>query len=176
MAPLLSTQGRRVDPREHSGHKDIPSTSASPLSNNPLFPWRFTGFRCIWKELKSFLRKLKEESEKVGLKLNIQKTKIMAFAPITSGHIDGETMEIVTDFIFLGSKITADGGYSHEMKRRLLLWRKAMTNLDNSNREMDILRKNQKKNARDKKTLKKKWRMSLMDITSLDWLNTESEP
>ena len=130
MAPLLSTQYRRVDPREHSGHKDIPSTSASHLSNNPLFPWRFTGFRCIWKELKSLLRKVKEESEKVGLKLNIQKTKIVASAPITSWQIDGETMEIVTDFIFLGFKITADGDYSHEMKRRLLLWRKAMTNLD----------------------------------------------
>ena len=65
--------------------------------------------------------KVNEKSEKAGLKFNIQKTKIMAFAPITSGHIDGETMEIVTDFIFLGSKITADGGYSHEMKRRLLL-------------------------------------------------------
>ena len=74
--------------------------------------------------------KVKEESEKVGLELNIQKTKIMAFGPITSWHIDGETMEIVTDFIFLGSKITADGDCSHEIKRHLLLRRKAMTNLD----------------------------------------------
>ena len=82
------------------------------------------------KELKSFLMKLKEESEKVGLKLNIQKTKIMASGPITSWQIDGETMETVTDFIFLGSKITADGDCSHEIKRRLLLGRKVMINLD----------------------------------------------
>ena len=74
--------------------------------------------------------KVKEESEKVGLKLNIQKTKIMASGPITSWQIDGETMETVTDFIFLGSKITADGDYSHEIKRRLLLGRKVMANLD----------------------------------------------
>ena len=74
--------------------------------------------------------KVKEESEKVGLKLNIQKTKIMASSPITSWQIDGETMEIVTDFIFLGSRITADGDCSHGIKRRLLLGRKAMTNLD----------------------------------------------
>ena len=74
--------------------------------------------------------KVKEESEKVGLKLNIQKTKIMASGPITSWQIDGETMKTVTDFIFLGSKITADGDCSHEIKRCLLLGRKAMTNLD----------------------------------------------
>ena len=74
--------------------------------------------------------KVKEESEKVGIKLNIQKTKIMASGPITSWQIDGETMEIVTDFIFLGSKMTADGDCSHEIKRRLLLGRKAMTNPD----------------------------------------------
>ena len=73
---------------------------------------------------------MKEESEKVGLKLNIQKTKIMAFGPITSGQIDGQTMETVPDFIFWGSKITADGDCSHEIKRRLLLGRKVMTNLD----------------------------------------------
>ena len=79
------------------------------------------------EELKSLLMKVKEESEKAGLKLNIQKTKIMAFSPITSCQIDGETMETVTDFIFLGSKITADGDSSHEIKRRLLLGRKAMT-------------------------------------------------
>ena len=82
------------------------------------------------EELKSLLMKVKEESEKVGLKLNIQKTKIMASCPITSWEIDGETMEMVTDFIFLGSKITADGDCSHEIKRPLLLGRKAMTNLD----------------------------------------------
>jgi len=82
------------------------------------------------EELKSLLMKVKEESEKVGLKLNIQKTKIMASGPITSWQIDGETMEKVTDFIFLGSKITADGNFSHEIKRCLLLERKVMTNLD----------------------------------------------
>ena len=82
------------------------------------------------EELKSLLMKVKVESEKVGLKLNIQKTKIMASAPITSWQIDGELMETVTDFIFGGSKITADGDCSHELKRRLLLGRKAMTNLD----------------------------------------------
>ena len=82
------------------------------------------------EELKSPLMKVKEESEKVGLKLNIQKTKIMAFSPITSQQIDGETIEIVTDFILGGSKITADGDCNHEIKRHLLLGRKAMTNLD----------------------------------------------
>ena len=82
------------------------------------------------EELKSLLIKVKEESEKVGLKLNIQKTKIMASGPITSWQIDGETMETVADFIFLGSKITTDGDYSHEIKRNLLLGRKVMTNLD----------------------------------------------
>ena len=84
----------------------------------------------IEEELKSLLMKVKEGSEKVSLKLNIQKTKIMASGPITSWQIDGKTMEIVTDFIFLGSKITAVGDYSHEIKRHLLLGRKAMTNLD----------------------------------------------
>ena len=82
------------------------------------------------EELKSLLMKVKEESEKVGLKLNIQKTKIMAFGPITSWEINGETVETVTDFILEGSKITADGDCSHEIKRRLLLGRKVMTNLD----------------------------------------------
>ena len=81
------------------------------------------------KELKSLLMKVKEESENVGLKLNIQKTKIMASSPITSWQIDGETVEIVSDFIFGGSKITADGDCSHEIKRRLLHGRKTMTNL-----------------------------------------------
>ena len=82
--------------------------------------------------------KVKEESEKVGLKLNIQKTKIMASGPITSWEIDGETVETVSDFIFLGSKITADGDYSHEIKRRLLLGRKVMTNLDSIFKSRDI--------------------------------------
>ena len=82
------------------------------------------------EELKSLLMNVKEESEKVGLKLNIQKTKIMASSPITSWQVDGETVETVFGFIFLGSKITADGDCSHEIKRRLLLGRKVMTNLD----------------------------------------------
>ena len=82
--------------------------------------------------------KVKEESEKVGLKLNIQKTKIMVSGPITSWEIDGKTMETVTDFIFLGSKITADGACSHEIKRRLLLGRKVMTNLDSILKSRDI--------------------------------------
>ena len=82
------------------------------------------------EELKSLLMKMKEETEKVGLKLNIQKTKTVASGPITSWQIDGEAMETVTDFIFLGSKITADSDCSHEIKRRLLLGRKVMTNLD----------------------------------------------
>ena len=82
------------------------------------------------EELKSFLMKVKKESEKVSLKLNIQKTKIMAFSPITSWQIHGETIETVTDFIFLDSKITADGDCSHEIKKCLLLGRKAVTNLD----------------------------------------------
>ena len=82
------------------------------------------------EELKSLLMKVKEESEKAGLKLNIQKTKIMASGPISSWQIDGETMETVTDFIFLGSKITVDGDCTHEIKRHLLLGRKTMTNLD----------------------------------------------
>ena len=90
------------------------------------------------EELKSLLMKVKEESEKVGLKLNIQKTNIMASDPITSWQIDGETMEIVTNFIFLGSKITADGDCSHEIKRRLLLGRKAMTSLDSISKSRDI--------------------------------------
>ena len=88
--------------------------------------------------LKSLLMKVKEESEKAGLKLNIHKMKIMASSPITSWQIDGETMETVTDFIFLGSKITADGDCSHEIKRRLFLGRKAMTNLDSILKIRDI--------------------------------------
>ena len=90
------------------------------------------------EELKSLLMKVKEESEKVGLKLNIQKTKIMASSPITSWQIDGETMETVADFIFLGSKITADGDCSHEIKRRLFLGRKVMTNLESILKSRDI--------------------------------------
>ena len=90
------------------------------------------------EKLKSLLMKVKEESEKAGLKLNIQKTKIIAFGPTTSWIIDGETMETVTDFIFLGSKITSDGDCSHEIKRHLLLGRKAMTNLDSILKSRDI--------------------------------------
>ena len=90
------------------------------------------------EELKTLLMKVKEESEKVGLKLNLQKTKIMASCPITSWQIDGETMETVTDFILGGYKITADGDYSHEIKRRLLLGRKVMTNLDSILKSRDI--------------------------------------
>ena len=90
------------------------------------------------EELKSLLMKVKEESEKAGLKFNIQKTKVMASSPITSWQIDGETMETVTDFIFLGSKITADGDCSHEIKRRLLLGRRVMTNLDSILKSRDI--------------------------------------
>ena len=90
------------------------------------------------EELKSLLIKVKEESEKVGLKLNIQKTKIMASGPITSWQIDGETAETVTDFILGGSKITADGDCSHEIKRHLLLGRKVMTNLDSILKSRDI--------------------------------------
>ena len=90
------------------------------------------------EELKSLLMKVKEESEKVGLKLNIQKTKIMTSGPITSWQVDGETVEIVADFIFWGSKITADGDCSHEIKRSLLLGRKVMTNLDSICKSRDI--------------------------------------
>ena len=91
------------------------------------------------EELKSLLMKVKEESEKAGLKFNIQKTKVMASSPITSWQIDGETMEIVRDFIFLGSKITADGDCSHKIKRCLLLGKKAMTNLDSILRSRGII-------------------------------------
>ena len=90
------------------------------------------------EELKSLLMRVKEESEKTGLKLNIQKMKIMASGPITAWEIDGETMETVTDIIFLGSKITADGDCSHEIKRHLLLGRKVMTNLDSILKSRDI--------------------------------------
>ena len=90
------------------------------------------------EELKSLLMKVKEESDKAGLKLNIQKTKIMAFSPITSCQIDGETVETVRDFIFLGSKITADGDCSHKMKMCMLFGRKAMTELDSILKSRDI--------------------------------------
>ena len=90
------------------------------------------------EKLKSLLMKVKEESKKAGLKLNIQKTKAMASGPITSWQIDGETIETVTDFIFLGSKITADGDCSHEIKKHLLLGRKAITNLDSILKSRDI--------------------------------------
>ena len=95
------------------------------------------------EELKSLLMKVKEENVKAGLKLNIQKTRIMTSSPITSWQIDGEKVESVTDFLFLGSKITADGDYSHEIKRCLLLGRKAMTNLDSilKNRDITLLTK-----------------------------------
>ena len=93
------------------------------------------------EELTSLLMKVKGESEKTGLKLNIQKTKIMASSPITSWQIDGETMETVTDFIFLGFNISVDGDCSHEIKRRLLLGRKAMTNLDSKSRDITLLAK-----------------------------------
>ena len=90
------------------------------------------------EELKSLLMEVKEESEKVGLKLNIQKTKIMAFGPITSWQIDGETVETMSDFIYVSSKLTADVDCSHEIKRRLLLGRKVMTNLDNILKSRDV--------------------------------------
>ena len=91
------------------------------------------------EELKSLLMKVKEESEKIGLKINIQKTNIMKSSPITSWQIDGETMETVTDFIFLDSRITEDGDYSHEIKRCLLLGRKTITNLDSILKSKDII-------------------------------------
>jgi len=90
------------------------------------------------EELKSLLMKMKEESEKVGLKLNIQKTESMASGPTTSWHLDGEIVETVADFIFEGSKVTADGDCSHEVKRCILLWRKVMTNLDSILKRRDI--------------------------------------
>ena len=92
----------------------------------------------MWRGTKKPVDESKEESEKVGLKLNIQKTKIMPFSPLTSREIDGETVETVSDFMFLGSKITADGDYSHEIKRCLLLGRKVITNLDSILKSRDI--------------------------------------
>ena len=110
-------------------HK-LESKLPQEISNNLRYADDTTLMAESEEELKSLLVKVKEESEKVGLKLNIQKTKIMASSPITSWEIDGETIETETDFIFLGSKITADSDSSHEIKRRLLLGRKVMTNLD----------------------------------------------
>ena len=106
--------------------------------NNLRYPDDSTLMAESEEELKSLLMKVKEESEKVGLKLNIQKMKIMASSPITSWEIDGETVETVSDFIFWGSKITADSDCSHESKRRLLLGRKVMTNLDSIFKSRDI--------------------------------------
>ena len=100
--------------------------------------YNLTNSNFLTKELKSLLMKRKEESEKVGLKLNIQKTKTMVSGLITSWEIDGETVETVSDFIFGGSKITADGDCSHEIKRRLLLGRKVLTNLDSIFKSRDI--------------------------------------
>ena len=113
------------------------------------------------EELKSLLMKVKEESKKVGLELNIQKTKIMASGSITSWQIDGETMETVTDFIFGGSKITADGNCSREIKRRLLLGRKAMTNLDSILKSRDI-------------TLSTKVRLVIATVFLIDMYGCES--
>ena len=111
----------------------------TPLALFPFICWEESlFFFVVVQSLKSLLMKVKEESERVGLKLNIQKTKIMASGPITSWQIDGEIMETVTDFIFLGSKITADGDCSHGIKRRLLLGRKAVTNLDSILKSRDI--------------------------------------
>ena len=106
--------------------------------NNLSYPDDTTLMAESKEELKSLLMKVKEESEKTGLKINIQKTKFMASGPITSWQIDGETVETVTDFTFLGSKISADGHCSHEIKRRLLFGRKAMTNLDRILKSRDI--------------------------------------
>ena len=106
--------------------------------NNLIYAIDTTLMATSEEKLRSLLMKVKEESEKVGLKLNIQKTKIMAFSPITSWEIDGETVETVSDFIFWGSKITADGDCSREIKRRLLLGRKVMTNLESILKSRDI--------------------------------------
>ena len=107
--------------------------------NNLIYVYDTTLMAESEEELKSFLMKVKGESEKAGLKFSIQKTMIMACGPITSWQIDGETMEKVTDFILGGAKITADGDYSHEIKRRLLLGRKAITNLDRILKHRDII-------------------------------------
>ena len=119
--------------------KLVPSKIAGRNTNNLRYADDTTLIAESEEELKSLLMKLKEESEKVGLKLKFQKTKIMASGPITSWQIDGETVETVADFIFLRSKITVDGDCSHEIKRRLLLGRKAMTNLGSMLKSKDTL-------------------------------------
>ena len=116
----------------------LPGCSIHGIFQARVLDWGAIAFSESEEELKSLLMKVKEESEKVGLKLYIQKTKIMASGPITSWEIDGETVETVSDFIFLGSKITANGDCSHEIKRRLLLGRKFMTNLDSIFKSRDI--------------------------------------
>ena len=125
---------------QHAGLDEVQSgiTIAGRNINNLRYADDTTLMAESEEELKTLLMKVKEESEKVGLKLKIQKTKIMASGPITSWKMDGETMETVTDFIFLGSKITTDGFCSHEVKKHLLLGRKAMTNLDSILKSRDI--------------------------------------
>ena len=131
---MQSTSWEMLDWRKHKLESRLPGeiSITSDMQMTPPF-WQKAK-----KNLKSLLMKVKEESENVGLKLNIQKMKIMASGPITSWEIDGERVETVTDFIFWGSKITADGDYSHEIKRCLLLGRKAMTNLDSIFKSRDI--------------------------------------
>ena len=118
---------------KHKLESRLPGEISITSDTQPYHPY---GRKC--RGTKSLLMKVKEESEKFGLKLNIQKTKIMASSPITSWQINGETVETVRDFIFLGSKITADGDCSHEIKRRLLLERKAMTNVESILKSRDI--------------------------------------
>ena len=125
--------------RRSSRPRGQPGSPASPALAGGFFTTEPPGNTAESEdELRTFLMKVKRESEKAGLKLNIQKTKIMASSPITSWQIDGETVEIMTDFIFLGSKITADGDFSHEIKKHLLLGRKVMTNLDSVLESKDI--------------------------------------
>ena len=119
-------------------HKRVPSKTAGRNTNNLRYADDTTLMAEIQEELKCLLMKVKEESEKVGLKLKVQKSKIVASDPITSWKIDGKTVEIVSDFILGGSKITADGDCSHEIKRHLLLGRKVMTNLDSIFKSRDI--------------------------------------
>ena len=124
---MQSTSWETLDWKKHKLESRLPGKN----SNNLSYADHTTLMAESEEELKSLLIKVKEESEKVGLKLNIQKTKIMASVPITSWQIDGETVETVSDFIFLGSKITVDGNCSHEIKRHFLLGRKVMTSIDN---------------------------------------------
>ena len=134
---MQSTRCEILGWMKHKLESRLPGDTITWRCNNPRYAGDST-LAAESKELKSLLIKVKEESEKVGLKLNIQKTKIMASGHITSWQIDGETMETVTDFILGGSKITADCDCSHGIKRRLLLRRKAMTNLDNILKSRDI--------------------------------------